>query len=45
VEVSVATTKGTLQAEGTHTPAMYAECVAALGVRANPNGESRRYRS
>jgi hypothetical protein len=36
--VTVATTTGTLQAEGTHTPAMYAECIRHLGVSKFPNG-------
>lgn len=38
VSVTVATTKGTLQEEGTHTPAMAREVVESLGVRACPNG-------
>mmetsp|Transcript_64906 Transcript_64906/g.146420 ORF Transcript_64906/g.146420 Transcript_64906/m.146420 type:complete len:691 (+) Transcript_64906:80-2152(+) len=38
VEVTVATTTGTMQAEGTHTPAMFAECIKELGVARFPNG-------
>lgn len=38
VSVTIATTKGTMQAEGTHTPAMFAECVRSIGVPHDPNG-------
>lgn len=38
VSVTVATTRGTMQAEGTHTPAMFAECVRSIGVPRDPNG-------
>ena len=38
VSVSLATSTGTMQAEGTHTPAMFEECVKALGVSRFPNG-------
>ena len=38
VSVTVATTCGTMQASGTHTPAMFEECVEALGVAWNPDG-------
>ena len=38
VSVTQATTTGTMQAEGTHPPAMYAECVRYMGVPQDPNG-------
>ena len=38
VSVTVATTTGTLQAEGTHTPAMFQECIRHMGVTRFPNG-------
>ncbi|KAG1653003.1 hypothetical protein FOA52_007858 [Chlamydomonas sp. UWO 241] len=38
VSVSVATSKGTMQQDGTHTPGMAAECLQSIGVHDNPNG-------
>ena len=38
VSVSVATSTGTMQAEGTHTPAMFGEVVRTLGVAKFPDG-------
>ena len=38
LSVTPATTTGTMQAEGTHTPAMFEECVNALGVWEKPGG-------
>jgi len=38
VSITLATTTGTMQAEGTHTPAMYGECVRHMGVSRFPNG-------
>lgn len=38
ISVTKATGTGTMQAEGTHTPAMFADCVRQMGVHANPNG-------
>ena len=36
--MTVATTCGTMQESGTHTPAMFEECVEAMGVEWNPDG-------
>jgi len=38
ISVTVATTKGTLQQEGTHTPALYREVLREMRVSREPSG-------